>query len=376
MVDTLEEILQPLKFCKLLIKYIGLQQDGKQSWMYFFAGHILHLIFFELFIILNVAFLFTGVNWQEQVSNFSVLVQVGCIMFKMYVYLSRLNSVEKLHKILIEVLKISSDHQSIDRAIIQKKIKTIKKVMKAFASFLTINMLYGVVVVIVFREIPHKIYYPFKTDLESSLSGFVIAAIYQNLVCLYPSTFLFFIDTLPVIFMTIASGLLDELAIKFDTVGNTGCSYKETLQCIRVHEKVVKLVHEIENQFGLIFFIQFLVSTVAIGFSVFVLSTASDASNFVFFFVYTLPILFDIYLPCYYGHELMLSSENLIDATKNSGWSKANRKTKQALMIFLEEAKKPIKISYRRLREVNLVSFADIIQSAYSLYAVLKSVNN
>lgn len=375
MADPLEQILQPLNFCKLLIKYIGLQQDGKQSWMYFFAGHILHLIFFELFILLNVAFLFTGVNWQEQVSNFSVLVQVGCIMFKMYVFLARLNSIEKLNKMLIEVLKISSDPQFIDRAIVQEKIKTIKKVMKAFASFLTINMLYGVVVVIAFREIPHKIYYPFKTDLASSLSGFVVAAIYQNLVCLYPSTFLFFIDTMPVIFMTIASGLLDELAKRFETVGSNECSYKETLQCIKIHEKVVKLVHEIENEFGLIFFIQFLVSTVAIGFSVFVLSTASDISNFVFFFVYTLPILFDIYLPCYYGHELMVSSENLINATKNSNWIKADKKTKQALMIFLEEAKKPIKIAYRRLREVNLVSFADIIQSAYSLYALLKSLN-
>jgi odorant receptor len=88
-----------------------------------------------------------------------------------------------------------------------------------------------------------------------------------------------------------------------------------------------------------------------------------------------IPMTLEIFLPCYFGHELSVSSSKLSTALFHSNWINGNKKFKSIAKIFMENTKKEIKVSAFNVFEVNLVTFTSIGNSAYSLYAILKRIN-
>jgi odorant receptor len=85
-----------------------------------------------------------------------------------------------------------------------------------------------------------------------------------------------------------------------------------------------------------------------------------------------IPMTLEIFLPCYFGNELSVASSKLSEALFHSNWYKGNHKVAKAVKIFIENTKKDMKISAFGVFEVNLANFSKIINSAYSLFSVLK----
>jgi len=50
-------------------------------------------------------------------------------------------------------------------------------------------------------------------------------------------------------------------------------------------------------------------------------------------------------------------------------------KFRTSMIIFMENAKKPIKVASAKIFDVDLETFKTICNSAYSLYAVLQRIN-
>jgi odorant receptor len=82
-----------------------------------------------------------------------------------------------------------------------------------------------------------------------------------------------------------------------------------------------------------------------------------------------------VFLPCYFGNDLLIASEKLSTALFHSNWIEKSMKHKKAMIIFLENSKKPIKITAFGMVHIDFGTFSNICNSAYSLYAVLKKVN-
>lgn len=81
-----------------------------------------------------------------------------------------------------------------------------------------------------------------------------------------------------------------------------------------------------------------------------------------------------IFLPCYFGNEILISSQHLSMDLFHSDWTSKSHKFKIAMKLFMENAKRPIKITAFGIFEVNLATFTSICNSAFSLYAVFKNV--
>lgn len=81
-----------------------------------------------------------------------------------------------------------------------------------------------------------------------------------------------------------------------------------------------------------------------------------------------------IFLPCYFGNEILISSQHLSMDLFHSDWTSKSHKFKIAMKLFMENAKKPIKITAFGIFVVNLATFTSICNSAFSLYAVFKNV--
>jgi 7tm Odorant receptor len=88
-----------------------------------------------------------------------------------------------------------------------------------------------------------------------------------------------------------------------------------------------------------------------------------------------IPVVLEIFLPCYFGNKLTLASSNLSTSLFHSNWIVENESFKKTVKIFMENTKKDLKISAFGIFDVNLASFSRIGNGAYSLLAVLNRVN-
>jgi odorant receptor len=91
---------------------------------------------------------------------------------------------------------------------------------------------------------------------------------------------------------------------------------------------------------------------------------------------YLLSMTLQIYIPCYFGNELSLSSEKLSDSLFHSNWIDESAEFKLAMKIFMENTKKPLQISVFNTFNLNLESFLTVVNSAYSFYNVMKTMKN
>lgn len=90
---------------------------------------------------------------------------------------------------------------------------------------------------------------------------------------------------------------------------------------------------------------------------------------------YLIVMLMQLFIPCYYGSEIYAVSERLGGSMFFSDWIEEDKKFKVAMMLFLEKVKRPRVISIFGVYVINLETFRVICKSAYSLYAVINTMN-
>lgn len=87
------------------------------------------------------------------------------------------------------------------------------------------------------------------------------------------------------------------------------------------------------------------------------------------------PMVLEIFLPCYFGNELSFASAKLSLGMFHSDWYNSSLKSRKTAIIFMENTKKDLQIPAFRVFDSNLATFTSIGNSAYSLFAVLKQVH-
>lgn len=99
-----------------------------------------------------------------------------------------------------------------------------------------------------------------------------------------------------------------------------------------------------------------------------------NPTEFLFLTSYIVPMVFEIFLPCYFGQLLHDAYHKLGTSLYASAWVSANRNFTNSIKVVMENFKGAVKISAFGVVHVDLQTFGRIINSAFSLYAVLKSL--
>lgn len=82
-----------------------------------------------------------------------------------------------------------------------------------------------------------------------------------------------------------------------------------------------------------------------------------------------------IFLPCYYGNEIFITSQELSQKLFHSQWLDGSKKYKKSLTLMMEIIKKPIKINAYALLKINYETFTAVCNAAYSMYALLDRIS-
>lgn len=223
------------------------------------------------------------------------------------------------------------------------------------------------------QKLLFMVYYPF--DVTTPI-GLLVSGIHESWSSFIGSTMTVLLDGLPVLFISYAIGLIDELCKRLESIGlSEEFSEEELKSCITIHQKIKDFVAEINGTFGIVFFIQGSGTSVNLCTSVFTASIVKSKVAQAQALVLCVPLVIQIFAPCYFGQRLKDSSSNISCALFDSNWHNLDKKSRKLVIIFMENLKKPLTIDFYGLIEANLETFTNIMNSAYSLLAILQNLN-
>lgn len=106
--------------------------------------------------------------------------------------------------------------------------------------------------------------------------------------------------------------------------------------------------------------------------SIFQMSISNELITFIFYISFCMVFLFEMFLACYFGNEIILSNAILSHAIYSSNWINLSPKFKKDMFMFLEALKRPTMLKTGKLFKLSLESFLIVRHFvAFSWYNLL-----
>ncbi|XP_037040272.1 putative odorant receptor 71a [Bradysia coprophila] len=135
-----------------------------------------------------------------------------------------------------------------------------------------------------------------------------------------------------------------------------------------------RFTEELQACFTYGVFIQITFSGTVICSIAYQLSTTSPHENllaYTYLIMYQFCMIGQIYIPCYFGNEIILTHENISGSIFNSGWHLQSMHCRRIVIIFMEIVKNEWHILVGNWMVLNLELFVSIMNFAYRLYTFL-----
>lgn len=276
-----EKLFKPFKTMFSVMKFVGLWQDGNQSWTYFFYGYLNHFLIVELCLVGELICAYYDETLEDFIETMGLGFTYIAEMFKSINFFFKIKLILKLYAELVELVDFSADDRWKNREQLQPQINFGFKVYKIFWISAWTTCVMSAIVPFTARKLPYKVWFPF--DTENSDIGFWVASVYLIVDSFFCSAIDFSLDTLPVFFLVFVIGMINELSDRLDEIGKiknenqTDAEFmnKELKKCIEIHLKLKKLVGDIQSIFSSVILIQGLCSSMILCMGVFSMSTVS-----------------------------------------------------------------------------------------------------
>ncbi|XP_031370968.1 odorant receptor 46a-like [Apis dorsata] len=148
---------------------------------------------------------------------------------------------------------------------------------------------------------------------------------------------------------------------------------KVTKLCIHYHNLIYRLATTINEQFKMVIFVQFTVSTLTICVNLYILmGTQITIERIIQLAIYSSCMLTQIYIFCWYGNEVKLKSLDISNMIFELDWPDLDNTTKRDLLMIMMRASYPIEMTSVHVVAMNLDSFVILLKTSYSAYNLLQ----
>ncbi|KAL7016824.1 hypothetical protein ACKWTF_010150 [Chironomus riparius] len=321
------------------------------------------------------------------------LTYVG-IAAKSYYVIFNFGTIVEVVSGLRELLIFASEYQINFGDFIKKRMKNIRKVFVIYWSTCPTSITLAFIMAMKDAQsapfmTQYKIYSPPFFNFEENYFYFVITEIYANISAQFASTSAVAMDFLAVFFFSIGAGLLEELAARIEFIEteireevtvkiHEGTTIDELNKCILIHTKIKKFLISAQNLVSPIIFIQVVISTAVICTTCYTISMFSPADGASVFFrqiTYMIPMGLQIFIPCYYGNEIMIAAEKFSMNIFHTKWYQGCKKFRTAFKTLLIHASQPLIMISGILFQVTLENFVTVSRLSYKFYAVMQNMN-
>ncbi|XP_036139544.1 putative odorant receptor 71a [Monomorium pharaonis] len=130
----------------------------------------------------------------------------------------------------------------------------------------------------------------------------------------------------------------------------------------------------VNRKFAKIIALQFAVSMLVVCANLYKLASISLTINgdLITLLMYTVCMLSQIFLYCWFGNELKLKSVGVTNSIYNMQWQMLDNKSKKDLLLLMKRSMVPIEFNSAVIITLNLDSFVSLLKASYSAYNLLK----
>jgi hypothetical protein len=292
-------------------------------------------------------------------------------------FVARLEKIKQVFEVFDEFIKTSAMGNKGERPKLEEHMKQAIKILKIF--FLVAFASNGFAGMVSFFNYKNRVL-PYETwsywDYKHNDVLFWTLTTHQVVSALCVSSINGGIDGISMILIAFTAGIIDELAEEINSIPKSDDekAHKKLCECVEVHRKIKKFTGVIANNLSFPFLTQTGVTSLILCSLVFLLTTV----NFlilIFLKVLSLGVemLLLVFLPCYFGTQLTVASGKLSASIFHSNWMNQSKKFRSAAKIFMENTKKPMKVSMLQgMVTIDFAMFLGICNFAYTLLAVFK----
>ncbi|XP_044267669.1 odorant receptor Or1-like [Tribolium madens] len=313
-------------------------------------------------------------------SDLSKLTESLLYFFTHFTFLCKLLNFQYYSKDLIEIENYLTDpifygHPFEEVQIIKDKISSCAFISNAYRLCCTFTCSFYCLVPFIDEKrkkiLPLPGWFPYDTTSHYYFTFFVQSL--SLFISAYCNTA---IDILTWKLVTLASAqfeILKENLTKIDYEGSFHDTKRALVRCITHHAKIVYYTERVEAIFSKGIFLQLFGSVIVICTTLFQLIVVPVPSvQFAVLGTYLCGMTTQVATYCYYGHEVMTTSDAIGISLYMSNWYACHSKIRKIVMIFLEKTKKPTIIKAANFITLSLATLTQILRSAYSYFAVLQ----
>jgi hypothetical protein len=371
------DILLPFELPTKLLKWFGMWITKESTRRYIIFCAILHFFIIDLTFLCGLFYLLYLKDILDFVNVMTLLPVIIDVEIESIIVFF---SMDKILGLMDLIRECSREYGVGDSY--KKALQTVDKAFKLFFVGALQTILSFSLFGIISQELICMIWTPY--DLDDSLN-FWLTLTYQIIVTVVTTFWNISFLYLPPIFMTYIIGMLMELCerlerIQFEPLFNTdgvlNLKWKnnrfELIKCIEYKLKIHEVTKKFVSTFTLVFVLRGFLAAELFATTVFSMIMISDVLILGKLLVYFVLTLISIFVPCFCGSKITELSERIGQIITGSEWMYEDKEYKKLVIIALENAKRPIKITALGLFDVDLKTFKSICESTYSMFCIFK----
>nr|CAH7722565.1 unnamed protein product [Callosobruchus chinensis] len=151
--------------------------------------------------------------------------------------------------------------------------------------------------------------------------------------------------------------------------------YNDLTRCNQHLLVVLKIRDDLEDIFGLILLFQTVFSMLIIASNLFVASKVPITSpEFLSQMQYCCNVILQLFLFCYFGNELCVSSEQINKALYDSNWYSASPRYKRSIILTMCRMQKIMYVTTGKFSPLTLASFVSVVKHSFSYLALFQNM--
>ncbi|KAL7016822.1 hypothetical protein ACKWTF_010149 [Chironomus riparius] len=399
-----DEYLRNIKSVFKIYKILGIYRPKGVHIGHRIYGFFSRLIFIDIYLLLQTIYFYKVKNIIDFADLLSMQLTWISIASKSYIVIFKFEALEEVLADLRELLVFASENQVNFGRFIKKRMDRIRRVFIIYWSTCPFTINLAFIAAIMDAKVPpymthYKLYAPPFFNFEQNYFYFIIAEFYANIGAEFAASTAVVMDFLGVFFFSMGAALLEELAariaeietelkdkmtienrIKFHNIESKHeeRTVQELKKCIIIHARIKKFLISAQNLVSPIIFIQVVISTAVICMTCYTISMFSPADGASVFFrqlTYMMPMGLQIFIPCYFGNEIMIAAEKFSMDIFHTKWYQGCKKFRTAFNTLLIHASQPLIMISGILFQVTLENFVTVSQLTYKFYAVMQNMN-
>ncbi|XP_014207972.1 putative odorant receptor 71a [Copidosoma floridanum] len=228
------------------------------------------------------------------------------------------------------------------------------------------------------KILPFKAWIPYAT--EGSITRYWLTFLHQTIAHVGAANVQIANDTLICGLLIHASAQLEVLKHRYRVITEESARsadgddrLKRLVDCIEHHRCIKLFSAKLNGTFNVIIFFQFVTSSLVLCSSVYLLSRMTLLSvHFMSLSLYLSCMLYQIFLFCWYGNEVILQSSDLVGAMYAMDWTVFGIDDKKNLLRMMILVRKPIKFTSSFLINLSIDSYCKILKTSYSVFNFLQ----